>query len=199
MRRCMEKVTRERWRSLVIWVGESGGRESLCSVIWRFDDIVSIDIEDVRVSRRAYGDNLGRSCRRRAVKARRTRNVSDCSRAIIPVSISRKSNAVMMRTSWILGTSSSSAKTKRPGAEVASWMSFAAAAPLADFDMSTNGSIFAAWCDPSSIVRIRNYKLRLMRKGGVAGGGCSCVAVVCIESSSQTKDVPITYYALFAS
>lgn len=29
---------------------------------------------------------------------------------------------------------------KTPGAEVASWMSFAAAAPLADFEMRMNGS-----------------------------------------------------------
>lgn len=33
MRRCMAKVRRERWRSLVICAGESWGREDLCSVM----------------------------------------------------------------------------------------------------------------------------------------------------------------------
>jgi hypothetical protein len=42
-------------------------------------------------------------------------------------------------------------KTKTPGAEVASWISFAAAAPFKDFAMSRNGSSFAVKFVPSSI------------------------------------------------
>jgi len=57
-------------------------------------------------------------------------------------------------TSWILGISRSSAKTNTPGAEVASWMSFAAAAPFADFDISRKGSSFAAKFVPSSMVNV---------------------------------------------
>ena len=52
----------------------------------------------------------------------------------------------------MLGSSSSSAKTKTPGAEVVSWMSFAAAAPFADLDISKKGSSFAGKFAPSSIV-----------------------------------------------
>lgn len=48
------------------------------------------------------------------------------------------------RTSLMFGASSSSAKKYTPWADVASWISFAAAAPFADLDMSTNGSNFAA-------------------------------------------------------
>lgn len=43
----------------------------------------------------------------------------------------------------MFGSSRSSAKTNTPGAEVASWTSFAAAAPLADFDMRRKGSRLA--------------------------------------------------------
>lgn len=46
----------------------------------------------------------------------------------------------MERASWMFGSSRSSAKTNTPGAEVASWTSFAAAAPLADLDMRRNCS-----------------------------------------------------------
>lgn len=46
----------------------------------------------------------------------------------------------MRRASWMFVSSRSSAKTKTPGEEVASCMSFAAAAPLADLDMRRNGS-----------------------------------------------------------
>ena len=48
------------------------------------------------------------------------------------------------RTSLMFGASSSSAKKYTPWADVASWISFAVAAPFADLDMSTNGSNFAA-------------------------------------------------------
>lgn len=52
----------------------------------------------------------------------------------------------------MFGKSRSSAKTNTPGAEVASWMSFAAAAPLADFDINKNGSNLAVEFSPRSIV-----------------------------------------------
>ena len=51
---------------------------------------------------------------------------------------------IARRTSLMFGASSSSAKKYTPWADVASWISFAAAAPFADLDMSTNGSNFAA-------------------------------------------------------
>lgn len=53
-------------------------------------------------------------------------------------------------TSWMFGSSRSSAKTNTPGAEVASWISFAAPAPLADLDISRKGSSFATKLVPSS-------------------------------------------------
>lgn len=56
------------------------------------------------------------------------------------------------RTSLTFGASSSSAKKYTPWADIASWTNFAAAAPFADLDMSTNGSSFAARWDPSSMV-----------------------------------------------
>ena len=43
----------------------------------------------------------------------------------------------------MFGSSSSSENTKTPGADVASWMSFAAAAPFKDLAMSKNGSSLA--------------------------------------------------------
>lgn len=56
----------------------------------------------------------------------------------------RRTIRFVRRTSLMFGASSSSAKKYTPWADVASWISFAAAAPLADLDMSTNGSNFAA-------------------------------------------------------
>jgi len=44
----------------------------------------------------------------------------------------------------MLGISNSSENTNTPGAEVASWMSLAAAAPFADFDINMKGSSFEA-------------------------------------------------------
>ena len=44
----------------------------------------------------------------------------------------------------MFGSSKSSEKTKTAGAEVASWMSFAAAAPFNDLAMSKKGSSLAA-------------------------------------------------------
>lgn len=58
-----------------------------------------------------------------------------------------------IHTSWMFGNSSSSAKIKTPEAEVASWMSLAAAAPLADLDMSKNGSSRAAELPSSTMGR----------------------------------------------
>ena len=56
------------------------------------------------------------------------------------------------RTSWMFGDSSSSANTKTPGAEVASSISLAAAAPLADFAISKNLSSLPVAFAPISIV-----------------------------------------------
>lgn len=55
------------------------------------------------------------------------------------------------RTSWTFGVSSSSANTKTPGADVASWINFAAAAPLADLHISRYGSSFAVKLAPRSM------------------------------------------------
>ena len=55
------------------------------------------------------------------------------------------------RTSCMLGTSNNSPNTKTPGEPMASRISFAAAAPLADLDMSRNGSSFARNPAPRSI------------------------------------------------
>ena len=55
------------------------------------------------------------------------------------------------QTSCMLGTSSNSPNTNTPGEPVASRISFAAAAPLADLDMSRNGSTFARNPAPRSI------------------------------------------------
>lgn len=60
----------------------------------------------------------------------------------------------LIHTSWMFGNSRSSAKTKTPGADVASWISLAAAAPLADLDMSRNGSSRAAEFPSSSMVKL---------------------------------------------
>lgn len=57
------------------------------------------------------------------------------------------------RTSWILGTSNNSPKTYTPGAEVASWISFAAAAPFADLDINKKGSSLLGNAVPSSMVK----------------------------------------------
>jgi hypothetical protein len=43
----------------------------------------------------------------------------------------------------MFGSSNNSENTKTAGAEVASWISFAAAAPFNDFAMSKKGSSFA--------------------------------------------------------
>lgn len=58
---------------------------------------------------------------------------------------------LIARTSCMLGTSSNSPNTNTPGEPVASRISFAAAAPLADLDMSRNGSTFARNPAPRSI------------------------------------------------
>lgn len=52
----------------------------------------------------------------------------------------------------MFGSSSNSANTKTPGAEVASWTSFAAAAPFAAFDISMKGSSLDVKFDPRSMV-----------------------------------------------
>jgi hypothetical protein len=77
-------------------------------------------------------------------------------------------------------------KTKTPGADVASWISFAAAAPLRDFAMRRNGSNFATKFDPSSMtvnealggdfVRMRGrYQTRTHRtKQPLVGVGLVC-------------------------
>jgi hypothetical protein len=51
----------------------------------------------------------------------------------------------------MFGSSSSSENTNTPGAEVASWMSFAAAAPLTDFAINKKDSSFAEKFEPKSI------------------------------------------------
>lgn len=56
-----------------------------------------------------------------------------------------------IHTSCMLGNSSNSENTKTPGAEVASWMSFAAAAPFSDLAISRKGSSLAEKLDPSSM------------------------------------------------
>jgi hypothetical protein len=53
----------------------------------------------------------------------------------------------------MFGSSSNSENTNTPGAEVASWMSFAAAAPFNDLAISKNGSSFAEKFEPKSIVQ----------------------------------------------
>lgn len=53
----------------------------------------------------------------------------------------------------MFGSSSNSENTNTPGAEVASWMSFAAAAPFKDFAISRNGSSFAEKLEPRSIAQ----------------------------------------------
>ena len=66
----------------------------------------------------------------------------------------------------MLGTSNSSPNTKTPGEPVASRISFAAAAPLADFDMSKNGSSFTKNPAPSSI-----FSFKMCRDGKCSEGG----------------------------
>lgn len=70
---------------------------------------------------------------------------------------------VKFNTSWMLGVSRSSANTNTPGAEVASWISLAAAAPFADLDINKKVSSFEVKLAPRSMLpgcRIRSQVQR---------------------------------------
>jgi hypothetical protein len=103
--------------------------------------------------RRLNEDNPGMSYTRIAVITRRTSRVAHFSPARWQclIRMDRKCKRTI-HTSWMLGNSSSSENTKTPGAEVASWMSFAAAAPFKDLAIRRNGSSLAEKLDPKSIL-----------------------------------------------
>ena len=98
-----------------------------------------------------HGDNLHMSHMRRAVGGGNGRHTAHFAIAVYSAPLVRSSGLRPVHTSCMLGTSNNSPKTRTPGEPVASRINFAAAAPLADFDMSRNGSTFARNPAPRSI------------------------------------------------
>lgn len=62
----------------------------------------------------------------------------------------------------MLPISNNSAKTKTPGAEVASWINLAAAAPLADLAIRMNGSSLRALDDARSDILLVASEVRVV-------------------------------------
>lgn len=159
-RRSEASETIERCFNLIVCAGFRGGRVSLFSegTIY-LSELKQNNLNELNEN------NLDMFCTRTAAAGGTTLHAGRCLQAIRLVvyywffcSLYSRS-----RTSWIFGNSNSSEKTKTPGAEVASWMSFAAAAPLRDFAIKRKGSSFAEKFDPSSIVKVsaRNSRKNL--------------------------------------
>ena len=115
-----------------------------------------------------------------------------------------------VQTSWMFGSSSSSEKTKTPGAAVASWISLVAAAPLTDLAMRRNGSSFAPKLDPKSMVDVdveRGESITSAHQSfclveNLTFWGCSIrwtwlgirIKMWRLPSSGQLADVPIASF-----
>ena len=141
---------------------------------------------NVLVSPRHYaidllnGGSPGRSCMRIAVVGSRIESTAHATLATYRIqglsSMLRVVTITGILTSWTFGSSSSSPKMKTPGEVVASWINFAAAAPLADLDMSKKGSNLATAVCPNSMVTVPVSTIQGMR--GCGGQGRTCGSAV---------------------
>lgn len=103
--------------------------------------LLAVDNISEDKKRITYSNNLRMSYKRITPA---TRGVSFAAHSFLTIIkynvLPQKPVVIRDLTSWMFGNSNNSLNTKTPGAEVASSTSLTAAAPLADFAISKNGS-----------------------------------------------------------